>query len=183
LTFGSTGSGGKHSHEALNTQVWLHCQNEVISGTVNFVSRVTSNLENSRNGQKMGDDKIMDRLSKILGAGFMASSLLFVSTPAFAADGEIKSDLRELHQDHREIRGDRRELRGDFKELKGDRRELRGDIKSGAGDTEIAQDRKEIRGDRHQLRRDHRERRGDRREIHGDRRELRRDINDSKASN
>jgi hypothetical protein len=33
LTFGSTGSGGKHSHEALNTQVWLHCQNEVISGT------------------------------------------------------------------------------------------------------------------------------------------------------
>jgi hypothetical protein len=32
-TFGSTGSGGKHSHEALNTQVWLHCQNEVISGT------------------------------------------------------------------------------------------------------------------------------------------------------
>lgn len=31
--FGSTGSGGKHSHEALNTQVWLHCQNEVISGT------------------------------------------------------------------------------------------------------------------------------------------------------
>ena len=36
----------------------------------------------------------MDRLSKILGAGFMASSLLFVSTSAFAADGEIKSDLR-----------------------------------------------------------------------------------------
>jgi hypothetical protein len=42
--FGSTGSGGKHSHEALNTQVWLHCQNEVISGTVNFLTRVASNL-------------------------------------------------------------------------------------------------------------------------------------------
>ena len=35
----------------------------------------------------------MDRLSKILGAGLMASSLLFVSTSAFAADGEIKGDL------------------------------------------------------------------------------------------
>jgi len=76
----------------------------------------------------------MDRLSKILGAGLITSSLLFVSTPALAADGEINSDLRELHQDNREIRGDRRELRGDFKELKGNRRQLRGDIKNGAGD-------------------------------------------------
>ena len=87
-------------------------------------------------------DKIMDRLSRILGAGFMALSLLFVGASAFAADGEIKSDLKELHQDNREIRGDRRELHGDFKEFKGDRKELRGDIKSGAGDTEIAQDQK-----------------------------------------
>ena len=44
---------------------------------------------------KWTTDKIMDRLSKILGAGFMASSLLFVSTAAFAVDGEIKSDLKE----------------------------------------------------------------------------------------
>ena len=60
----------------------------------------------------------MDRLSKIFGAGFMASSLLFVSTSTFAADGEINSDLKELHQDNREIRGDRRELRGISKSLK-----------------------------------------------------------------
>ena len=38
----------------------------------------------------------MDRLSKILGAGFMASSLMFASTSTFAADGEIKGDLKEL---------------------------------------------------------------------------------------
>jgi hypothetical protein len=76
--------------------------------------------------KNVGEIKIMDRLSTILGAGFMASSLLFVSTSAFATDEEIKGDLtelrqdhKELHQDHREIRGDRRELRGDFKELKG----------------------------------------------------------------
>ena len=96
-------------------------------------------------------DKIMDRLSKMPGAGFMASSLLFVGTSAFAVDGEIKSDLKELRQDNREIRGDRRELRGDFNEIKGDRRELRRDIKSGAGDTEIAQDRKELRGGRREI--------------------------------
>jgi len=88
--------------------------------------------------KKWRTDKIMDRLSGILGAGIMASSLLFVGASTFAADGEIKSDLKELHQDNREIYGDRRELHGDFKELKGDRKELRGDIKSGAGDTEIA---------------------------------------------
>ena len=46
-------------------------------------------------------DKIMDRLSKMLGAGFMASSLLFVGTSAFAVDGEIKSDLKELRQDQK----------------------------------------------------------------------------------
>jgi hypothetical protein len=39
------------------------------------------------------------RLSKILRAGFMASSLPFVSTPAFAADGQIKGDLTELRRD------------------------------------------------------------------------------------
>jgi len=41
----------------------------------------------------------MDRLSGILGPGIMASSLLFVGASTFAADGEIKSDLKELHQD------------------------------------------------------------------------------------
>ena len=88
--------------------------------------------------KKWRTDKIMDRLSRILGAGFMVSSLLFVGASTVAADGEIKGDLKELQQDNREIRGDRRELHGDSKELNGDRKELRGDIKSGAGDTEIA---------------------------------------------
>ena len=105
----------------------------------------------------------MDRLPKILGAGFVASSPLSLGTAVFAADAEIKSDgtelrqdQKELYQDNREIRRDRRELHADFKGLKGDPRELRGDVKSGAADTEIPQDRKaicnarrEIRGGRH----------------------------------
>ena len=64
--------------------------------SVNFLSRVASNLENGPEWLKMRADEIMDRLSKMLGAGFMASSLLFVGTLAFATDGEIKSDLKEL---------------------------------------------------------------------------------------
>ena len=63
-------------------------------------------------------DKIMDRLAKILGAGFMASPLLFVGASTFAADGEIKSDLKELHQDNREIYGDRRSCTAISKSLK-----------------------------------------------------------------
>jgi hypothetical protein len=93
---------------------------------VNFLSRVASNLENGRNDKKMEDGQDHGQIIEDLGAGFIASSLLFVGVSTFAADGEIKSDLKDMRQDNREIRGDRRELHGDFKELKGDRKELRG---------------------------------------------------------
>jgi hypothetical protein len=79
---------------------------------VNFLNRVASNRENGRNGQT---DKSMDRLSKIFGASFMASST------------EIAQDRKEIRGDRREIKGDRHELRRDHRERRGDRRELHGD--------------------------------------------------------
>ena len=57
----------------------------------------------------------------------MALSLMFLGTSAFAADGEIKGDLKELQQDHGELHQDNQEIRGDRKEIKGDRHALRKD--------------------------------------------------------
>ena len=106
---------------------------------VNFPMRVASNLKNGRYGQKMEDGQDHGQIIRDTRAGIMASSLLFVGASTFAADGEIKSDLKELHQDNREIHGDRRELHGDFKELKGDRKELRGDKRELRRDTSDSQ--------------------------------------------
>ena len=85
---------------------------------------------------------------------FTAGSLLLAAT-AFAADGEIRGDIRELRQDHRELvsdhqdtRQDRKELNQDVQELRSDRKELRDDLKNGVSKSEIAQDVKEIRQDR-----------------------------------
>src|SRR5215467_10252234 len=105
---GSTGSGKKHGHQALNIHVFRLCQKRGAVALVNFPMRVTSNLKNGRYGQKMEDGQDNGQIMRDTRAGIMASSLLFVGASTFAADGEIKSDLKELHQDNREIHGDRR---------------------------------------------------------------------------
>src|SRR5262249_31281239 len=51
---GSTGSGKKHSHQALNIQVFRLCQKRGAVALVNFPMRVASNMKNGRYGQKNG---------------------------------------------------------------------------------------------------------------------------------
>jgi len=51
----------------------------------------------------------MERHKHLFGAAVMAASLLFAGSPVFAADGEIKGDLKELKQDHQELRQDRKD--------------------------------------------------------------------------
>ena len=119
---GSTGSGKKHSHQALNIQVFRLCQKRGAVALVNFPMRVTSNLKNGRYGQKMEDGQDHGQIIRDTRGWHCGVIVIVCRSLDFAADGEIKSDLKELHQDNREIHGDRRELHGDFKELKGDRR-------------------------------------------------------------
>lgn len=69
----------------------------------------------------------MERHKELFGIGIMVTSLFFASTSVFAADGEIKSDLQALKQDHYEFRQDRQGTRQDVREIGGDRSELRSD--------------------------------------------------------
>jgi len=68
----------------------------------------------------------------IIGASFLAVSLIIVGSPVLAAEGvitpaekaELRHDRREIHRDKREIRQDRKEIYQDRKELRADRKEL-----------------------------------------------------------
>jgi hypothetical protein len=55
----------------------------------------------------------MNRQKLISGVAVLGASLLVGGSQAFAADGEIKGDLKELKQDRKEMRQDRKEIRGD----------------------------------------------------------------------
>lgn len=61
--------------------------------------------------------------------------------------GEIKQDIRDIHEAHKNLQGNRDQLEKNYNELKKDRAELRSDIRNGASQKEIGQDRREIRED------------------------------------
>ena len=61
--------------------------------------------------------------------------------------GEIKRDIRDLHEARKDVQGKREQLEKNSSELKKDRAELRSDIRNGASQKEIRQDRREIRED------------------------------------
>ena len=67
--------------------------------------------------------------------------------PRYTTRGEIRQDVRDVHQARKDVREDRGQLEKNRAELSRDRAELRKDIRHGAGTSEIAQDRREIRDD------------------------------------
>src|SRR5215471_20569279 len=115
---GSTGSGKKHSPQALNIQVFRLCQKRGAVALVNFPMRVASNLKNGRYGQKNGGrTRSGTDYQGYSGLALWRHRYCLSEPRLLPRMGKIKSDLKELHQDNREIHGDRRELHGDFKEL------------------------------------------------------------------
>ncbi len=94
----------------------------------------------------------MNRRKLILGVGFLAASLTVVGKPLFAADGDLRDDGKDIHQDRRDIRNDTKDIRQDRKDLvpdvkdiRSDRKELRDELKNGPSTDQIAKDRADTR--------------------------------------